>query len=75
MAACANSVPHELQTHTHRATGSRCLDERPKRKLAVHAVDPDTFLHEGVLRFDHHAAGQKTILVCHLLIAHVLKLL
>ena len=45
----------ELQPHTHRAT--ECLDERLKRKLAGHAIDPDVFLHE-VLCFDHHAAGQ-----------------
>ena len=26
-----------------------------KHKLAGHAIDPDTFLHDGVLRFDHSA--------------------
>ena len=35
------------------------------------SFDPDSFLHGGVLRFDRDAAGQKTILVGHLLIANV----
>ena len=29
-----------------------------KHKLAGHAIDPDTFLHEDVLCYDHHAAAQ-----------------
>ena len=61
--------------HAHRAMERRCQDEMWKHKLAGHAVDPDAFLQEGVLRFDHHAAGQRTILVSHLLIANVHKLL
>ena len=36
----ANSVPNDLQSHTHRATGRRCLDERLKHKLTGHADDP-----------------------------------
>ena len=28
-------------------------------------IDPDSLLHDDVLCFDHHAAGQKTILVSH----------
>ena len=40
-----------------------------KRGLVDHTIDPDSLLHEDVLCFDHHAAGQKTILVSHLYIA------
>ena len=29
-------------------------------------IDADSFLHDDVLCFDHHAAGQRTILVSHL---------
>ena len=36
-------------SHTPRGTGRRYLDERLKHKLAGHVVDPDTFLHDGVL--------------------------
>ena len=32
-------------------------------------IDPDSLLHDDVLCFDHHATGQKTILVSHLYIA------
>ena len=34
-------------------------------------IDPDSLLHDDVLCIDHHASGQKTILVSHLHIAHV----
>ena len=40
-----------------------CQDKMQKHKLAGHTVDPDAFIQEGVLCFDHHAAGQRTILV------------
>ena len=55
--------PLELYPHAHRAMERRCQDEMQKHKLAGHAVDPDAFIQEGVLCFDHHAAGQRTILV------------
>ena len=37
--------------------------QRLEDSFAGHTIDSDTFLHEGVLHFDHRAAGQKTILV------------
>ena len=41
-----------------------------KRGLVDHTIVPSSLLHDDVLCFDHHATGQKTILVVHLYIAH-----
>ena len=37
-----------------------------KHDLADHTIDPDSLLHDDVLCFDHHASGQKYIVVSHL---------
>ena len=36
---------------------------RLKLKLAGHVIVSDSYLHEGVLCFDHHAAGQRALFV------------
>ena len=53
----------QLKPHARRATGSRRLDEKMKHKLAGLAIDPSTYLHESLLGFDHHAAGQRALCV------------
>ena len=41
------------------------------RYLAGDKIDPNSFLHDDVLCFDHHASWQKIIFVNHFHIAHV----
>ena len=45
-----------------------------KHNFAGHTIDPDSLLRDGVLCFDHRAAGQKAVLVNHLHIVHVHEL-
>ena len=45
-----------------------------KHNLDGHTIGPQFLLHEGVLYFGHHAAGQEPIFVSHLHIAHVPEL-
>ena len=40
----------------------------------IDTIDPDSLLHDGVLCSDHHAAGQKTILINHLHTCHIHEL-
>ena len=37
--------------------------QRMEHDLAGHTIDPDTFLHDGTLRFGHHVASQQIVLI------------